>query len=486
MKVRALSIHLGARRVGALFQYPLSHDQVIHRFVADDSFALDPGQSVLSLSLRANSPQQQEALWRNLCAGGLNGSRSKRSNGGWLLPPFFQNLLPEGPLREQIAQMRGCGVNDHFELLAATGKDLPGDVTARPMSPDDLSREVLQRLITQNNDAIEMSVVGAPIEDAISVSGVQPKLTLLRDGDRFVARTKISDQSSSSTLRHLIAKLPTPSHPYLPELEDLSLRMAKAAGVRVVEAELVDMRRVGGDFSSAESKFLAVYRYDRDADTPTGRVHCEDFAQILGVQPEDKYSGDYLTVAAVLMSSPSLGEKAVHELLRRILVNEMMGNPDMHLKNIGLIYLDGVTPELPPAYDMVAYSAYGFRPRGRALKLWPDAPVGPQASVQNGGKNASSMPQTHHRLTPRLVREFCHRLGLPERPAWNALKHCAERAAQHWPHMIEASGISAGMKENILRQMSDHLGPQRLGSILEASQVNESVDLQNALRPRLR
>ncbi len=132
MNVKALAILLGARRVGMLFQYPLSNDPTINRFVADEVFLCDPHQATLSLSYRASDPEAQAAFWKAVGATPLNGSLSRDPKRGWLLPPFFQNLLPEGPLRARIAEMRGCSENDHFELLAATGKDLPGDVHAMP------------------------------------------------------------------------------------------------------------------------------------------------------------------------------------------------------------------------------------------------------------------------------------------------------------------------------------------------------------------
>lgn len=446
MKVKALAILLGTRRVGVLFQYPLAHDHTINRFVSDEAFLSDPHQPTLSMSYRASDPEAQAAFWKALGAAPLNGSLSRDPQRGWLLPPFFQNLLPEGPLRARIAEMRGCSENDHFELLAATGKDLPGDVHAMPA---ELDRATLERIITQNNGALEVSVVAEPMDDAISVSGVQAKLGLLRErGGRFVARTKFTNESF---LRHVIAKLPAADYSHLPELEDLSLRMARAAGVHVVEAELAPLAMLVAEHHydlgpiDEQTKFLAVYRYDRDAQTPTRRIHCEDFAQILGVQTEDKYTQSYLMVAAVLLDTPGLGEAAVHELLRRILVNDLMGNPDMHLKNIGLRYTDPQTPDLPPAYDIVAYAAYPIGVKGRALRLLPPAAVG-----QKDNFNPKAP------LSPVQVREFCARLGLPEKPALTALRRCASQAFATWPKLIAQSLLTETMKGRLLARLEAH------------------------------
>ncbi|MFD2454487.1 type II toxin-antitoxin system HipA family toxin [Ideonella paludis] len=439
---------LDQRRVGVLFQYPLSHDQVINRFVADDEFGSDPQQPYVSLSMRAGQPEQQAALWKDVSAPSFNGAYSRKNMRAWLLPAFFQNLLPEGPLRERIAQRRQCDSEDYFEILAATGKDLPGGLHAIPINPNDLEKGRLSRLMTQGKDALEMSVVAQPLEEAASVPGMQAKLAVLRAGDRFVARAKLSEDDDRIAVRHVIAKLPVGERAHLPELEELSLRMAQAAGVSTVEAELMPLGNLavehGYDLGEVgeQTPFLAVYRYDRDAQTPTGRVHCEDFAQILGVQPEDKYTSDYLTVAAVMMRVPSLGEAAVHELLRRILVNDLLGNPDMHLKNIGVRYTHPTEPDLPPAYDIVAYSAYGVQPYARALRLFPE-----QTTDQG-------------RLDLAIVREFCTRLGIPEKPAWSSLKRCTDKARALWPAMIEKAAISERMKSLLLAHLGRQLSVQ--------------------------
>lgn len=434
MNVKTLAISVGNRRAGILFRFELAADTVSTRFVADPEFANDPEQPLVSLSLWDTNPARQAAIWADLTAYRLNGTYSPRS--GWQLPAFFQNLLPEGALRNLLAELRRCDPLDHFELLAATGRDLPGNVYAEPI---ELDRPALQRLVTQDNDALEMSVSAEPMEQGVSVSGVQPKLAVTRHGERYVGRTRMEDA-------HIIAKLPVVGYPALPELEALSLQLAAAAGVDTVTAWLEPLEKLDAHHSydlgesGPQARFLAVLRYDRDAPirnpNDTGRVHAEDFAQIFGVQPEGKYTGSYLEVAAVMLSQPSLGEAAVHELLRRIFVNELMGNPDMHLKNIGVWYPDGRTPLLPPAYDIVAYAAYsGVKGRG-GLHLFP------------------TDDEDHARLNqlgmgPQVLRAFCSKLNLVEKPASTALRHCAKQALERWPGLIDNAAITPAMKARL-------------------------------------
>lgn len=447
MQVNALGIFLGdttpSHRIGLLFRYALTEDAVTQRFVADEAFMRRPDAHVLSTSLLAANPDEQRRLWQDYTSTLLNGRHAATQS--WMLPAFFQNLLPEGVFRDHIAELRGCDPKDHFEMLAACGNDLPGSVYALPV---ELSRDELQFYVTQNQDALEMSVTAEPMAQGVSLSGVQPKLSVRKVGGRYVARTKIGDT-------HLIAKLPVVGYPRLPELEALSLEMARAAGANVCQAELVALSELeaqhGYDLGDTDhtTKFLAVHRYDRDQ---PGRVQCEDFCQVLSVWPHEKYSkGSYTEVAAVLLSL--FGEPGVHELLRRLLVNEMMGNSDMHLKNMGLRYPDGRTPELPGAYDIVGYAAYAAH-KGHALPLLPRPTGGPAKPKVHS--NVAHRSTAREYLTPISLRKFCARLGLPEKPAQALLRRCAQAAADTWPTLVAEAGITAQMKVNLLKHFDEH------------------------------
>lgn len=444
MNVKALEIYIGELRAGVLFQYAQEGAQTINRFVADRSLIEHTQAPTISLSYLADTAEEQALLWQDYRSPVFNGALSKDRQ-TWLLPAFFQNLLPEGVFRDQIAQLRKCAPNDHFELLAACGKDLPGNIYALPAR---LSREALGYYVTQNADALEMTVTAEPLEEGVSLSGVQPKLGVIKDGDRYVGRTKDQDT-------HIIAKLPVLSYPLLPEVEDLSLRLAKATGVNACEACLEPLGKLAAqhqyDLGEAQAKtnFLAVIRYDR---RPGTRIHCEDFAQVFGVMPEDKYTPQisYLAVAAVLLSRPSLGEDAVHELLRRIMVNEMLGNPDMHLKNLGLWYPDGHTPEMPPAYDIVAHALY-VPVTGHGLRILPEALETDLRPKDSNGQRGRKL-----QLTPAVLRLFCNQLGIPERPAIKALADCVKAAYQHWPAMIEESVLTQAQKKKLQEHFFKH------------------------------
>lgn len=416
MRLRVLDIHLAGAYVGQLFQYGDDRN-AITRLKPAESFWRDPQAPLLSWGTVAASPELREAFWRRYAVTPFfNGQ-------GTTLPAFFQNMLPEGALRRHIAQERGCDPDDHFEILAACGTDLPGAVYAYPAATD---AHHTADIVTQHHDALEVSVVAQPLAEATSLSGLQAKLSLVASGGRYVARTK------DSRGLHIIAKLPTVERPLLPEVEELSLRLAAAAGVHTCTARLSPLSDIDVEipFVLGEARtFLAVERFDRR--DGRAHVHCEDFAQILGIQPELKYSAaeaSYGVLARLLASMDLQG--AQEELVRRLAVNEMLGNFDAHLKNFGIVYPDGRTPELSPAYDIVAYAAY-MRGQGHALKFAMGTP-----------------PRS--RLTPAVIRAFCNEAGMLETRTVKIIRECVKQAVASWPALIEASALLPQQKALLL------------------------------------
>jgi serine/threonine-protein kinase HipA len=86
-------------------------------------------------------------------------------------------------------------------------------------------------------------------------------------------------------------------------------------------------------------------------------VHIEDFAQVFGVYPDEKYKrASYKNIAEVIWAET--GEVGVSEFVRRLVFNTLIGNADMHLKNWSLMYPDTRTAALAPGYDFVSTIAY--------------------------------------------------------------------------------------------------------------------------------
>jgi len=70
------------------------------------------------------------------------------------LHPLLSNLLPEGTLRELIAQNLKVHIDNQFQLLAALGHDLPGALIATPLDPEEIPDEIKFKLQISNPDQI--------------------------------------------------------------------------------------------------------------------------------------------------------------------------------------------------------------------------------------------------------------------------------------------------------------------------------------------
>jgi serine/threonine-protein kinase HipA len=153
-------------------------------------------------------------------------------------------------------------------------------------------------------------------------------------------------------------KLPSREFAGVPENEFSMMTLARLIGMDVPAVQLVDVEAIGNmpeGIGNLKGKALAVERFDRLAD---GRaVHIEDFAQVFGVYPEDKYKrASARNIAQVIAAEGSQAD--IVELIRRLTFNTLIGNADMHLKNWSLIYADERNAALAPAYDFLSTIPY--------------------------------------------------------------------------------------------------------------------------------
>lgn len=257
-------------------------------------------------------------------------------------PAWFSNLLPEGPLRELIAKRAGVSIYREFFLLLHLGEDLPGAV-----------RIIAEGDLTEPTDAA-LEISGHTPNDKwhFSLAGVQLKFSAVRE-DRGLTIP------ISGTGGNWIVKLPDARYPKVPENEYATMLWAQASGIEIPEISLISVKEISGlpqeigNFQ--EEKALAVRRFDRPS--AEKRIHMEDFAQILGLYPEQKYDKcNYETLANLVLSLA--GENDFDEFIRRLVFIVASGNGDAHIKNWSLIYRDGLNASLSPAYDLVSIVQY--------------------------------------------------------------------------------------------------------------------------------
>jgi serine/threonine-protein kinase HipA len=169
----------------------------------------------------------------------------------------------------------------------------------------------------------------------ISIQGVQPKLS---------ARLDLQKKEFIPVERQgrYILKPQNPMFAFLPENEDLTMKLAAVSGCEVPLHGLI--------WSSDDSLTYFIKRVDRER--RTGKVPVEDFAQLAGLSRDTKYDYSVEKVVRLIdtyMTFPVI-EKA--KFFRLFLFNFLSGNEDAHLKNYSVITRSG-KQELSPCYDLV-------------------------------------------------------------------------------------------------------------------------------------
>ncbi len=258
--------------------------------------------------------------------------------------PFFSNLLPEGRMRTYLAERASVSPQREFFLLWVLGKDLPGAITVEPADGEAWPQEVGQ--------AAELQEQAREHALRFSLAGVQLKFSAIEDARQGLTIPAKGIGGS------WIVKLPSREFEGVPENEFSMMTLARLVGIDVPSIRLIDVDAIGElpqGVDALKGQAFAIERFDRLTDGTA--VHMEDFAQVFGVYPADKYSkATAMNIATVIGAEG--GEADIVEFVRRLTFNTLIGNADMHLKNWSLRYLDKRTVSLAPAYDFVSTVPY--------------------------------------------------------------------------------------------------------------------------------
>ena len=266
------------------------------------------------------------------------------------LHPTLSNLLPEGVLRELMAQALKTHVDNEFHLLSYLGLDLPGALIAEPMQPEDVPNSIIVMHGTGTVVRFEKTTPA----NKFSLAGVQMKFSMREKDGRY-------NLPQGDVLGDWIIKTPSTKHKDVPVNEYTAMSLASLIGVEIPEIKLVNM----GSLDNLppinlpnESLAFAIKRFDR---AQNRRIHMEDFAQILVKYPHEKYnSANYEQIAKIIYGFSGEGLADTQQLARRLLANILLANGDAHLKNWSLLYPDTITPRLSPAYDIVTTAHCGI------------------------------------------------------------------------------------------------------------------------------
>lgn len=271
--------------------------------------------------------------------------------------PFFEALLPEGALREEIAGQLRLAASDSYGLLGELGWDCAGALQIiAEMRRSELAGvrwledEDLDRLIAE----LPHRPLGMRVADErlrLSLAGVQRKAVLVAD-----SQGRFGEPLGGMPSTHILKPEPAEgTYPGLPVNEYFSMRLAHRCGLEVAKVDLI---AAGG------RPCLVVERFDRDRSaSPAKRLHQEDLCQALGMTPDFKYQRPGWRVPSYAALADLLDEHSLQPGLDRLaagraaVFNYLLANADAHARNFSLLHEPGGV-RLAPLYDLVCTGAY--------------------------------------------------------------------------------------------------------------------------------
>jgi serine/threonine-protein kinase HipA len=318
------------------------------------------------------------------------------------VPPFFAGLLPEGVRLGVVMSSTKTSSDDHLTLLLAIGADTTGNVRVVPAGTIPLERPpMFEPKRDKDFRAVFERLTGSIDADPRGLAGVQPKVS--------AATWTIPARTVAGPA---ILKLNPPNgFPRLVENEHFFMRMAASCGLRVPKTWLLH--------DEHDQSALLVSRFDRDNDV---RIAQEDACQVADLYPASKYRIKTETAITTLADACARGggsrSASALELLRTVVFSWLIGNGDLHGKNLS-VYAPGGLWQPTPAYDLLTTQPYAG---------WKD----PMALTLYGRAN---------RLTRANFVEASTRMGLRERATSRMIDSLIE-AATEWVDRCEEIGFT--------------------------------------------
>jgi serine/threonine-protein kinase HipA len=248
------------------------------------------------------------------------------------------------------------------------------------------------------------------IRQHVAVPGVQPKLSLHLDRKGKTAGGRLTLVGLAGGY---ILKPPVARYPEMPELEHLTMLMARQFGIETAECGLIPLE-------DGQRAFIT-----RRMDRPEGnKLHMEDLCQLTDRLTEQKYRSSMEQAGRAVLRYCSNPLFEALRLFDLTVFCFLTGNADMHLKNFSLLYAPGREIRLAPAYDLLP-----------SVLLLPEDPE--ETALTLNGKKRN--------LRPEDFLKFGAALQLTERQIQNSLRRIST-AMDSGLALIERGFCSGEMK----------------------------------------
>lgn len=182
----------------------------------------------------------------------------------------------------------------------------------------------------------EIALEAQKLAGKLSISGVQPKLSMRLSGKQLVP---VAQEGQ------FILKPQTQDYPELPQNEYVCMSMGRPFGLRIAQCLLLEL--------ADETPALVVRRFDRyKRGRYLEKLACEDMQQIIG--GPDKYAGSHEQIGRAIRQHCTFAPLELQRFFELTIFNFAIGNGDAHRKNFSLLTDKDGTIALSPAYDLVS------------------------------------------------------------------------------------------------------------------------------------
>ena len=281
---------------------------------------------------------------------------------------FFKNLLPPDNVRKRLGKILHLSRHNIFGFLQAIGGDCAGAVAFYPLDQPGggqsapayrpLSEEESVRILGEL--PLRPLNLGVDAGFRISGAGAQDKLIAC------VSAGRISLPLYGTPSTHII-KPAVAAYPDSVYNEYFCMSLARRAKLPVAASAILTL--AGGHYYCTD-------RYDRCHEQGRSyRLHQEDFCQLCGVDPENKYEsegGPGIKQCLQMIRDMRLGAAAQLTFFRSVIFNYLIGNGDAHAKNFSVLYR-GAGMSLAPLYDLLSTRVYPALSAESAMKIGGEA-----------------------------------------------------------------------------------------------------------------
>jgi len=353
----SVAVYLDGRRVGELTG-PVHRGSLV-TFTYDDAVLGDQTAAVsVRLPVRFAPYAEHEAL------------------------PCFENLLPDGDLRDLLAASVHRASADVVALLGVFGGECAGAIslwadgqtppdapTYRPCTAADVRAAFAPSALVGPSDiaqprrsddasgSVSAGLAGVLAGARMSMSGAQEKLVLYRrpqtgtepSGAAPDYRLPVAGAPSTVLIKRARSRFPG-----LLQNELAAMAMMSSAGVPTAVHTVCGL----------DAAVYETARFDRvcHPDGSVSRLHAEDGCQLTGKLSRSKYAQTggptYAELTAAIRRYGTDPGTDTPLLFRWAVANLALGNRDAHAKNVSMLRTADGAVRLAPAYDVVCTMAY--------------------------------------------------------------------------------------------------------------------------------